>query len=153
MRLAEVVPQDMVAVPLGGDTRFLAVASPAYLARHGRPRTPDDHHHRCIRQRLPSGKPYRWEFERGGAALVVDPPGALTLDHNGLMVEAACDGLGVAFVPEPSARVALDDGRLEAMLSDWCPTIRGLHLYYPRNRHTPPALHAFIDVRNEMRQG
>ncbi len=58
-RLRKAVPQDMIAVPFGGGVRFLAVAAPAYLSRHGEPGSPEDlRHHRCIRQRLPSGKPY-----------------------------------------------------------------------------------------------
>jgi DNA-binding transcriptional LysR family regulator len=146
VRLREAVPQDMIAVPFGGDVRFLAVASPAYLSRHGVPVTPDDlRRHRCIRQRLPSGKPYRWEFARGSDEIAMEVPGALTLDHNPLMVEAAVDGLGIAFVPEPVARPALNDGRLRALLEDWSPAIPGLCLYYPGHRHVPPALRAFID--------
>jgi len=151
IRLAEAVPQDMVAVPLGGEVRFLAVASPSYVAEHGRPRTPDDlHSHRCIRYRLPSGKAYRWEFERRGDAIAIDAPGALTLDHNGLMIEAACLGLGIAFVPEPAARLALDDGRLVVLLEDWSPPLPGLALYYPWHRHVPAPLRAFIDVLREV---
>ena len=132
-------------MPFGGDVRFLAVAAPVYLAEHGAPTTPDDlHKHRCIRQRLPSGKPYRWEFARNTHEIVIDAPGALTLDHNGLMVEAAADGLGIAFVPEPAARQALADGRLVAVLEDWSPSISGLCLYYPGHRHVPLPLRAFI---------
>ena len=56
--------------------------------------------HQCIRQRLPSGKRYRWEFSRHGQEFAIDPPGALTLNSNALMVEAATDGLGIAYVPE-----------------------------------------------------
>ena len=146
VRLREAVPQDMIAVPFGGEVRFLAVAAPAYLSRHGEPRSPEDlRHHRCIRQRLPSGRPYRWEFARGSDELAIDVPGVLTLDHNGLMVEAAIAGLGVAFVPEPWGRPALDDGRLLAILEDWSPVLPGLCLYYPGRRHVPPALRAFID--------
>jgi DNA-binding transcriptional LysR family regulator len=150
VRLREAVPQDMVIVPFGGDMRFLAVAAPAYLAEHGAPMTPDDlRGHCCIRQRLPSGKPYRWEFARNAEEMVIDAPGALTLDHNGLMVEAAADGLGIAFVPEPAARPALDEGRLVALLEDWSPVIPGLCLYYSGHRHVPAALRAFIaDLRS-----
>ncbi len=99
VRLAETVPQDMIAVPFGGTERFLAVAAPGYLARRGMPQVPDDlQGHACIRQRLPSGKRYRWEFARKGEELTVDVPGALTLDDNELMVEAATGGLGIAYV-------------------------------------------------------
>jgi DNA-binding transcriptional LysR family regulator len=146
VRLRESVPQDMIAVPFGGDARFLAVASPAYLAEHGVPGIPDDlRRHRCIRQRLASGKPYRWEFARGLDEIAIDVPGALTLNHNELMVEAAVDGLGIAFVPERVARPYLDNGRLLALLEDWSPALAGLCLYYPGHRHVPPALRAFID--------
>ena len=145
VRLREAVPQDMVIVPFAGDTRFLAVAAPAYLAEQGVPMTPDDlHRHRCIRQRLPSGKRYRWEFALNADEIAIDVPGALTLDHNGLMVEAAADGLGIAYVPEPIARPALEDRRLVALLQEWSPAIPGLCLYYPGHRHVPPPLRAFI---------
>lgn len=147
IRLGEALAKDMVAVRLGPDLRFLAVASPGYLKAHPAPEVPDAlAAHRCIRQRLPSGKRYRWEFSRLGQAMEVDVPGALTLDDSQLMVEAAVDGLGIAYVPEPCARTALADGRLVAVLEDWCPTIPGLFLYFPRNRHVPASLRAFIDA-------
>lgn len=154
VRLHEAVPQDMIAVPFGGDVRFLAVASPSYVAQHGVPKVPTDlHRHRCVRQRLPSGKPYRWEFARGTEEVVVDVPGALTLDQSGLMVEAAEDGLGIAFVPEPVARSALREGRLQTLLEDWSPALPGLCLYYPGRRHVPPPLRAFIDaLRDKARE-
>lgn len=147
VRLRESVPQDMVVVPVGGDTRFLAVASPAYLADRPTPAVPDDlRHHRCIRQRLPSGKRYRWEFEKHGQELTIDVPGVLTLDHTGLMVEAAVADLGIAYVPERAVRARLDDRRLVTVLEDWCPSIPGLCLYYPGHRHVPAGLRAFIEV-------
>uniref|UniRef100_UPI003B3BE394 LysR substrate-binding domain-containing protein n=1 Tax=Sphingomonas sp. TaxID=28214 RepID=UPI003B3BE394 len=147
VRLREAVPQDMVAVPFGGDARFVAVAAPTYIAEHGEPATPQDlHNHRCIRQRLPSGKAYRWEFTKSGEDILVDVAGALTLDNNSLMAEAAIDGLGIAFVPESYARAALLDKRLVLLLSDWTPPLPGLCLYYSRNGHPPAALRAFIDV-------
>jgi len=145
VRLREAVPQGMVIVPFAGDTRFLAVAAPAYLAEQGVPMTPDDlHRHRCIRQRLPSGKRYRWEFALNADEIAIDAPGRLTLDHTGLMVQAAEDGLGIAYVPEPFARPALEDGRLVTLLQEWSPAIPGLCLYYPGHRHVPPPLRAFI---------
>ncbi|RUR46445.1 LysR family transcriptional regulator [Vreelandella populi] len=150
VRLREAVPKDMIAIPIGGDLRFLAVASPGYLK--GKPilETPGQLAlHRCIRQRLPSGKLYRWEFQKHDQEVLADVPGAMTLDSSQLMVEAAADGLGIAYVPESYAHAYLREGKLVTVLEDWCPHIPGLHLYYPNNRHVPPSLRAFIDLLRE----
>ncbi|MDQ8731121.1 LysR family transcriptional regulator [Bradyrhizobium sp. LHD-71] len=151
IRLAEAVPQDMVAVPIGKELRFLAVAAPDYLAAHARPVVPDDlRSHRCIRQRLPSGKIYRWEFEKHGQEVSIDVPGVLTLNHTLVMVEAAADGLGIAYVPETAARSSIDNGKLTALLEDWSPPVPGLRLYYPGHRRVPAAPRALIDVIKEI---
>lgn len=150
VRLGETVPQDMIAVHFDGGARFLAVAARAYLERAGTPLMPDDlQRHSCIRHRMPSGRLYRWEFERHGQEMVVDVPGMVTLDHIGLMMEAAIDGLGIAYVPERAAREFLRDGRLVAVLEDWCPAIPGLFLYYPGRRQVPASLRAFIETLKE----
>ncbi|WP_321790048.1 LysR family transcriptional regulator [Paraburkholderia sp. J94] len=147
VRLGEALHKDMIAVRVSDDLRFLAVASPRYLRKHGQPVVPQDlQMHRCIRHRLPSGKRYRWEFARHGEGFSIDPPGALTLDSITLMAEAATDGLGVAYIPESYAREALARKRLVAVLTDWCPLIPGLFLYFPGNRHIPAGLRAFIDL-------
>ncbi|WP_339531527.1 LysR family transcriptional regulator [Pseudomonas mucidolens] len=150
VRLAESVPKDMIAVPFGGDIRFVAVAAPGYVAAFGLPTTPTElMSHHCIRQRLPSGKRYRWEFEKGTQQLALDVPGTLCLDDNDLMVEAACGELGIAFVPEPFARPALNSGALVLLLEDWTPASPGLCLYYAHFRHVPAPLKAFIAVVRE----
>ncbi|WP_429068745.1 LysR family transcriptional regulator [Bosea sp. OAE752] len=147
VRLLEAVPQDMVAVKFGGDVRFLAVAAPSYLEGIVPPTTPDDlQAYRCIRQRLPSGKRYRWEFAKRGAEIAVDVPGNLTLDDNDLLVQAAADGRGIAYVPEPFAEPLLKTGQLVTILDDWCPPMPGLALYFPRSRHVASPLRAFIDL-------
>ncbi len=150
-RLGEAVPRDMISVRFGGETRFVAVASPDYLAAREAPRTPDDlKQHACIRVRLPSGKPFRWEFAKHGQELAVDVPGTLTLDHTELMTEAAAAGLGIAYVSDRVARPYLERGALLAVLEDWCPAVPGLFLYYPGHRHVPAGLRAFIDVLKEV---
>lgn len=155
IRLRETVPLDMIAVEFGGEARFLAVASPAYLKEHKQPKTPEDlKHHRCIRLRMPSGKLYRWEFEKHGQEVNVEISGALTLDHVELMAEAAVKGLGIAYVPDRVARPYLARAELMSVLDDWCPTIPGLCLYYPGHRHVPQSLRAFISILTEVeRQG
>lgn len=145
IRLAEAVPQDMVAVPLGENIRFAAVASPEYLAVRGRPVSPQDlHGHDCIRFRFESGAIYNWEFERHGSIITVNVAGPLTLTDQPLMVDAAIDGIGIAFVPDHLVMDALRDGRLERVLEEWCPPFPGLCLYYPGHRHVPIGLRALV---------
>ncbi len=152
VRLGGAIPQDMTAVSFGGEARCLVVASPKYLASRGRPATPDDlHTHECLRLRLPSGKIFHWEFEKRQQEISIDVPGTLTLDHEGLMIQAALKGLGLAYVFERSVRATLKAGRLIAVLEDWCPTFPGMFLYYPGHRLVPPALRAFIDTLKASR--
>ncbi len=80
----------------------------------------------------------------------IDAPGLLTMDNNHLMVQAAMDGLGIAYVPELYASECLVAGRLVTVLEDWCPFIPGLCLYFPNNRHVPPGLRALIDTIKQM---
>ena len=150
IRLGETVPQDMIGVRIGADTRFVAVASPAYLAARGSPQTPDElMRHACIRFRMPSGKRYNWEFARHGQEIAIDVPGALTLDNPDLMAGAAAQGLGIAYLPLLSAEPYLARGELVLVLEAWCPTVPGLYLYYPGHRHVPAGLRAFIEVIRE----
>ncbi|MBY3089000.1 LysR family transcriptional regulator [Rhizobium laguerreae] len=151
VRLLEAIPRDMIGVKFGGDVRFIAVAAPSYLDGRAIPNTPDDlHAHCCIRQRLPRGKRYRWEFSKRSAEVAVDVPGNLTLDDNDLLVQAAADGRGIAYVPEHFAQPFLESGQLVTVLDDWCPPTPGLALYYPRSRHVPSPLRAFIDLLREV---
>jgi DNA-binding transcriptional LysR family regulator len=150
IRLAEAVPQDMVAIPCGPDSRFVVVGASDYLARASRPRSPSDLvNHECIRRRMPGGKLYRWEFERRGEEIAVDVPGRLTLDNDNLMVEAALEGLGLAFVSDFWVTEHLAAGTLQAVLEDWTPPFPGLRLYYPAHRHMTAGLRAFIDMLRE----
>ncbi|MGE4261061.1 LysR family transcriptional regulator [Shewanella sp.] len=147
IRLKDFVPQDMIAIPIGSKVRFIAVASPQYLEQFPPPKTPHElHKHHCIRQRLPSGKRYHWEFSRHGESLTIDVPGDISLDNSNLMVKAAIQGLGIAFVPESYAKDQIASGRLTIILDDWCPDEPGFHVYFPQYRHMSRSLRAFLDV-------
>lgn len=150
LRLGDTIPRDMIAVRFGKPVGFVCVASPDYLKRAGTPKTPDDLlRHRCIRHRLPGGKLYRWDFERGKHTLALDPPGSVILDDDRLMVEAALQGLGIAYVADAAATAALKAKHLRQVLSDWMPAPEILSVYYPGHRAVPPALRAFLDVIKE----
>lgn len=147
VRLVGSIAKDMIAVPFSDAVSFVCIASPAYLERFGEPATPDElERHRCIGHRVPSGRLYRWEFERAGRSLTVDVGGPVILDDEELMVEAAIRGLGIAYVASAAAEAALADGRLRWVLEAWTPAPERIAIYYPGHRVVPPALRAFLDV-------
>lgn len=145
VRFGERLQQDMVAIPIGPPQRFIVVASPDYLARHGVPRTPRElTAHRCIRIRFPGGALYRWEFSRAGESLEIEVNGALTVGEMPLMIHAAEQGLGLAYVYASYAADALAAGRLVSVLDDWRAQDERFYLYYPSRRLLPAGLRAFV---------
>ena len=148
IRVGERLQKDMIAVRLTSDVRMLAVASPAYLARHGEPKTPADlHHHRCINWRFPgSGRIYRWEFAKKGKKFEISVDGPLISNHQDVVVEGALQGLGILYAyDDDRVDEAIARGRLKRILAGWSLTSPGLYLYYSNRRHPQPALRAFID--------
>lgn len=154
VRLAEMVPRDMISIPIGKTQRHVVVGAPSYFTTRTQPRSPSDlKAHVCVRYRLPGGAIYRWEFEKRGQTLSVDITGPLTLDSDRLVLRAALEGAGLAYVNEWSAREALAVGRLVQVLSDWTPSYPGLCLYYPSHRHLAAAMRAFTDMIRELAAG
>ena len=147
VRLGDSVQRDMVTAQLTPRERTCIVASPAYLARRGEPASLDAlREHDCIRFRFPStGAIYRWELMRGGKQVEVKVEGPLTVSDSLSMLQAALDGIGLAYAFERHAGPALADGRLRPVLPRSWPTLPGFHLYYPNRRQLPAKLRAFID--------
>ncbi|QVQ27306.1 LysR family transcriptional regulator [Achromobacter deleyi] len=150
VRLLEAVPEDMVAVPIGPRLRAAVVAAPAYLQGRDPPRHPSElMRHECVRYRFPSGRYYKWEFEKDGVAVEIDVPGRIALSDVHAEVRAAVDGIGIGCVPESYVMGLLQAGRLVRVLEDWCPLVPGFMLYYPRQRRVSSALRAFIDMARQ----
>lgn len=153
VRYGEHLAQDMIAVPLGAEQRYALVASPQYVAQHGRPDHPRDLlQHSCIRTRFSSGMMADWEFEKDGHVVKVSPPAKLIATYLGLAFRAACDGVGYWETFEGNVREAIASGALVSVLEDWCPPFPGPYLYYPSRRQPPPALAAFVGFVAEWRR-
>lgn len=147
IRSADLVPSDMIAVPVGPARFHVVAASPAYVARHGRPRVPLDLlDHACIRVRLPDGAIYRWQFEKDGQPLQIDVRGPLTLDEASLARIAALSGIGIGFFMASDIRDDLAAGRLVPVLTEWMKPVAPLCLYYPGRRNPSAAFKAFVDL-------
>jgi DNA-binding transcriptional LysR family regulator len=148
VRLGESVEKDMIAVRIGPDWRLVAVASPEYLATHGRPKHPQDLvRHRCINMRQESaGGLYAWEFEKDGKELRVRVDGQLTFNNSYAMIDAAISGFGIAYVPDSLAEASIALDKLEVVLDDWSPPFDGYFLYYPSRRQNLLAFQIIVDA-------
>ena len=141
----------MIALPVGPARRFAVVGAPSYFASRARPLVPHDlGRHRCIERRYPNGSRYAWEFERDGEVLELEVGGSLVADDTVLMIRAALDGAGLAFVFEELVVEHLARGTLERVLEDWCPVAPRFYLYYPGRRQVPAPLRAFIGMVREQ---
>jgi DNA-binding transcriptional LysR family regulator len=147
VRFGERLTQDMIAVRIKTRLRFAVVGSPEYFRGRRMPLVPGDlREHLCIRYRYPSGAIYNWQFERGGEAVDVEVDGPITLDNQELMVEAALQGCGLAYVWDSRVMAHLASGALVRCLDDWCAVDDGLFLYYPSRRYLSAGLRAVIDM-------
>lgn len=148
VRLGEAVAKDMIAVRIGPDLRWVAVAAPSYLATRPVPVTP--HHladHECINQRLPSlGGYWAWEFEKDGHELKVRVEGQLAFNRIDLIREAAVSGFGIAFLPADYVEAQVANRELVPLLEDWSAPWPGYHLYYPSRRQQSPAFALLVEA-------
>jgi len=147
IHFGEYIQKDMIAVRVSGDHRAAIVGSPAYFKSNPKPKVPRDLlGHRCINFRHGhGGEVYRWEFEKG-KSLSVAVNGPLIVDDVELLVGAALDGIGLAFVGEDKVADHLASRALIRVLEDWCQPFPGFFLYYPSRRQQPGALSALIST-------
>lgn len=148
IRLGEAVAKDMIAVRIGPDRSWLAVAAPSYFRKRSKPDTPHDlADHDCINQRLPTlGGYWAWEFEKDGRELKVRVEGQLAFNRIDLVRAAALAGFGIAMLPADYVEPHIAKGRLVPVLEDWSPPWPGYHLYYPSRRQQSPAFALLIDA-------
>ncbi|MDX3985696.1 MAG: LysR family transcriptional regulator [Achromobacter sp.] len=148
VRVGNRVDKDMIAVRIAPELRMAVAGSPEYLAGKPLPTTPHElTEHRCVNLRLPThGGLYAWDFEKNGQALNVRVDGQTVFNNTFLMLQAALDGLGLAYVPFDLMKPHIDSGRLIPVLEDWWPQFPGYHLYYASRRQISPALALVIEA-------
>jgi DNA-binding transcriptional LysR family regulator len=147
VRMGESLHKDMVAIPLGGPITAAVVASPDYLRRFPAPLHPDDLvHHNCVRFRFAgTGAIHKWEFQVNEAIVEYEAKGNLTITDSLFSMEAALEGVGLAYTFEQLALPHIQTGRLERVLIPFSPTFPGFYLYYPSRHDQPTKLRAFIE--------
>lgn len=146
IRLGELIAPDMVIVRLTPPFSYVVVASPDYLARHGRPSCPGDlRAHACLRRRRSNGAIASWNFADGNRRIEALVSGPLIAHDYPTLLGAAIQGVGLAQIPYPVAADAIAKGQLETLLDAAAVTTPGVFLYHPGKRQMLPKLRAFID--------
>src|SRR5258707_11250018 len=131
LRLGHTLDREMIAVRVSVDQRVVVVGSPAYLTSKGRPTHPRDlHTHDCINLRkITRGTVDRWRFLEDGKDIEIAVDGRVVTNDGALLVDAALDGLGLAYVFDSMVRHHVAEKRLVRVLDTYCPQISGYFLY------------------------
>ncbi|KAF1701880.1 LysR family transcriptional regulator [Pseudoxanthomonas suwonensis] len=147
VRTGGIVDPSLVARRLGL-APVVTCASPAYLERHGVPRTLDDlASHRLVQFAVAFGqKPEGFEHPLpGGGHATLELPGAVTVDNGEAYVGAALAGLGLIQLPRFGVREALAEGRLVEVLPQLPAAPMPVSLLYPLQRHMPRRVREVMD--------
>jgi DNA-binding transcriptional LysR family regulator len=145
-RLSTLVSRKLVEAPI------LTMASPAYIERHGRPDHPSDlARHRCLQFLDPyTGRPFDWEFVRGGETIEVPTSGPLTFTDPKSMLTECVAGAGVAQIIGWGVGDLLANGALIDLFPDWHGERFPLFAFHPSRKHPPAKVRAFIDFCIEV---
>lgn len=144
VRIGALPDSRLTATRLGG-TRRVVCASPAYLAAHGTPATPDElGGHRCISFEAMSAADV-WRFAVDGVELSVPVRSRLMVNTAEAAIDAALAGAGLTRVLCYQIEAAERDGRLQRVLRGFEPAPAPISLVYTAQRRLPLKLRAFLD--------
>ncbi len=135
-----------IALPLAADNRRVAVASPAYLARHGCPLTLDDlAGHNCLTFVL-RGRVYdKWRFYPGGDKRAIGISGSVTSDDAEVVRRLAIAGEGIAYKSWLDVGQDVQAGRLQVILKQYRGESVPLNLICPHRKQFSPAIRQLYD--------
>jgi len=126
-------------------------AAPAYLERHGTPRTPDDlQRHNCLWiTSLPALR--RWPFDTDDGIRVVHISGNVAANNAETVLQLAVAGVGITRLTDVIVGDALRRGALVPILTEWH-HVEPVPLFatYPSGRHLAPKVRAMIDFLVEQ---
>ena len=148
VRIAETVEPGLVAFRLAPYRRIFC-ASPAYLARYGTPRTPEDlASHNCLVSRGAMLNA-SWPVQRGGTMDTIRVSGNFVANNGELCRHAAIGGLGVLMGARWMVEEDLRANRLVEVLPEYVPTNRAIYAVLPRQGSLTPKVRAFVDFLKE----
>jgi DNA-binding transcriptional LysR family regulator len=146
LRAGQLQDSSMVA-RRAADLPQVTVASPAYLARSGEPRTLADlDRHQAVHYVAnATGRPYPLEFCTPGGMALVTPPAPVAVTGTEAYTAAALAGLGLVQVPRYHIEAELASGALRVVLPDLPPPPLPVSVLYPQQRQLSPRVRVFAD--------
>ena len=152
IRIGGTGAQNLVARKLG-ETRLLACAAPAYLARHGTPAAPEDLvRHNCLTYEYALRD--AWTFrDAKGRDRTVRVAGSLNSNNGDLNVAAAVQGVGITLEPDFIVGAELKNGTLVRVLESFEAPALPIYAVYPSRRFLPAKVRAFVDFLAERFTG
>ena len=144
IRAGALADSTLIARTLGSPPWHL-VATPGYLKKHGRPRSPEDlKKHDCLF--FGGGRnPVDLRLENGDASAQVALFARMIVSDMDILRTVATAGLGIALIPAMLSVKDLRAGRLKRVLPDWNPPSTPVHVVYPSSRHLSPLVKTFVD--------
>lgn len=151
IRLGDDIAKDMIAVRVSDPLEMCCVASPAYLAQFGEPKTPYElTEHPCLQMRLPTnGGILNWEFQDPkikGKTVKVQPHGRFIANDNFMLTKAVLSGQGIGWTPKVMVQEYIEQGKLKPILTAWDKHYSGFYLYYPNRRENSPLFKALVQA-------
>lgn len=146
VRIGEITDSRVIAKRIY-TIRFVTCASPAYLARHGVPRKPEDlARHRCLPYWLPQiGKHREWPFGQRGVGFHTAVTGRLNINNSEALVDAAIGGAGICSVATFLAADAVKAGKLKVVMKNFVTDGPPVSAVYLPSRHLSARVRAFLD--------
>jgi DNA-binding transcriptional LysR family regulator len=143
LRITDRLPETTVTRRLAA-CRFVIVAAPDYLKRHGEPVHPDDlTRHACLTYSLTSRS--SWPLIIGDTRHAVEISGPLTANNGNALLEAAEAGMGITYQPTFIAAEAIRQGRLVRILKKFPAPVLDMCAVFPGNRFVPQRVRTFVD--------
>ena len=146
VRVGVLHDSSLIAKRLTGSPQRV-VGTPAYFAKHGRPKTPDDlANHNCLAFTYRDTRLARlWRFATADGQRTLSPRGNMTFSDGAAVCEATCAGYGLAQLHDYYLDHEIARGKLVSVLDRFSPTPEPIWLVYPQTRNLTPKVRAFVD--------
>jgi DNA-binding transcriptional LysR family regulator len=146
VRIAATLPESSLVARKLAPCRMVVCGSPAYFQRHGQPRAPAElERHNCLGYSFCASQG-AWAFTSAdGRRHAVKANGTIRANSGDALRAAALGGIGVVMLPTFAVGQELDDGRLQAVLTDCELSESAIYAVYPSRRHLSAKVRALVD--------